>query len=55
MVTRPFDGRELSEVLKVIGTPRPELMVFGLMLGSGKEIVHFMRMTRSVKSLCYLA
>jgi hypothetical protein len=33
--------------------PLPELTVFGMMLGSGKEIVHFMRATRSVSSAFY--
>ena len=35
--------------------PLPELTVFGMMLGSGKEIVHFMRATRSVSSAFYVA
>jgi glycine/D-amino acid oxidase-like deaminating enzyme len=30
--------------------PLPELTVFGMMLGSGKEIVHFMRATKSLTS-----
>src|SRR5690242_11261759 len=55
MVTRPFDGRELGEHLKDIGSPLPELTVFGMMLGSGKEIVHFMRATKSLTSAVYVA
>lgn len=55
MVTRPFDGRELGTKLKDIGSPLPELTVFGMMLGSGKDIVHFMRVTRSVTSAWYVA
>src|SRR6201989_2508154 len=54
MVTRPFDGRELGEQIKTLGMPLPELTVFGMMLGSGKEIVHFMRVTKSVKSAWYV-
>src|ERR1700681_181502 len=55
MVTRPFDGRELGPHLNDIGAPLPELIVFGMMLGSGKEIIHFMRATRSLQSAAYVA
>lgn len=55
MVTRPFDGRELGEHIKHLGAPLPELTVFGMMLGSGKEIIHFMRATRSLTSAAYVA
>ena len=55
MVTRPFDGRELGPLIKDIGEPLPELTVFGMMLGSGKEIVHFMRATKSLTSALFVA
>jgi succinate dehydrogenase/fumarate reductase flavoprotein subunit len=55
MVTRPFDGHELGPKLKDIGKPLPELTVFGMMLGSGKEIIHFMRATKSLVSAWYVA
>ena len=55
MVTRPFDGRELGEHIRDLGSPLPELTVFGMMLGSGKEIIHFMRATRSPASALYVA
>ena len=55
MVTRPFDGRELGEHIKDLGSPLPELTVFGMMLGSGKDIVHFMRATKSLTSAIYVA
>jgi succinate dehydrogenase/fumarate reductase flavoprotein subunit len=55
MVTRPFDGHELGPKLKDIGSPLPELTVFGMMLGSGKEIIHFMRATKSLVSAFYVA
>ena len=55
MVTRPFDGRELGEHVKTLGSPLPELTVFGMMLGSGKDIVHFMRATKSLTSAIYVA
>jgi succinate dehydrogenase/fumarate reductase flavoprotein subunit len=54
MVTRPFDGRELGALIKDLAPALPELTVFGMMLGSGKEIVHFMRVTKSVKSAWYV-
>lgn len=55
IVTRPFDGRELGDLIKTLGMPLPELTVFGMMLGSGKEIIHFMRVTKSVTSAVYVA
>ncbi|MBX9650885.1 MAG: FAD-dependent oxidoreductase [Xanthobacteraceae bacterium] len=55
MVTRPFDGHELGPKLKDIGSPLPELTVFGMMLGSGNEIIHFMRATKSLVSAFYVA
>jgi succinate dehydrogenase/fumarate reductase flavoprotein subunit len=55
MVTRPFDGHELGAQIKTIGSPLPELTVFGMMLGSGKEIIHFMRATKSLASAIYVA
>jgi len=55
MVTRPFDGRELGDDIRNIGQPLPELTVFGMMLGSGKEIIHFMRATKSLASAIYVA
>ena len=55
MVTRPFDGHELGPHIKNLGNPLPELTVFGMMLGSGKEIIHFMRVTKSLASALYVA
>ena len=55
MVTRPFDGRELGPHIKNLDSPLPELTVFGMMLGSGKEIIHFMRVTKSLASALYVA
>ena len=55
MVTRPFDGHELGPRIKHLGMPLPELTVFGMMLGSGKEIWHFMRAFKSLESFVYVA
>jgi succinate dehydrogenase/fumarate reductase flavoprotein subunit len=54
MVTRPFDGRELGERIRDLAPPLPELTVFGMMLGSGKEIWHFMRAFRSLESFLFV-
>jgi succinate dehydrogenase/fumarate reductase flavoprotein subunit len=55
MVTRPYDARELGPLLKTLGPVLPELTVFGVTIGSGKDIVHFMRVTRSIQSATYVA
>lgn len=54
MVTRPFDGRELGARVKQLAPPLPELTVFGMMLGSGPEIKHFMRAFKSPTSFWYV-
>lgn len=54
-VTRPMDARELGPLLKSLGPVLPELTVFGLTIGSGKEIIHFMRASRSMESAWYVA
>jgi succinate dehydrogenase/fumarate reductase flavoprotein subunit len=54
MVTRPFDGRELGPRIKQLAPPLPELTVFGMMLGSGPEIKHFMRTFKSPTSFVYV-
>lgn len=55
MVTRPFDGRELGDRVQLLAPPLPELTVFGMMLGSGPEIRHFMRAFRSLESFVFVA
>ena len=55
MVTRPFDGRELGERIRQLAPPVPELTVFGMMLGSGKELWHFLRAFKSFESFFYVA
>lgn len=54
MVARPYDGRELGDRIKHLGRPLPELTVFGMMLGSGPEIKHFMRAFKSLASFWYV-
>ena len=48
MVTRPFDRHELGAAHQNLGAPLPELTVFGMMLGSSKENIHFMRCDQSL-------
>ena len=40
--------------IKQLAPPLPELTVFGMMLGSGKEIKHFMRAFKSFESFAYV-
>lgn len=54
MVTRPYDARELGPRIKQLAPPLPELTVFGMMLGSGPEIRHFMRAFKSMPSFWYV-
>lgn len=55
MVARPFDARQLGDRIKHLAMPLPELTVFGMMLASGKEIWHFMRVFRSLESFAYVS
>ncbi|VTU32292.1 3-oxosteroid 1-dehydrogenase [Variovorax sp. PBL-H6] len=55
MVTRPFDARELGKRIAQLAPPVPELTVFGMMLGSGKELWHFLRAFKSLESFWYVA
>jgi succinate dehydrogenase/fumarate reductase flavoprotein subunit len=55
MVTRPFDGRQLGSRVGQLAKPVPELTVFGMMLGSGKELWHFLRAFKSLESFWYVA
>lgn len=54
MVTRPFDARELGSRVEKLAPPVPELTVFGMMLGSGKELWHFLRAFKSLESFWYV-
>jgi succinate dehydrogenase/fumarate reductase flavoprotein subunit len=55
MVTRPFNARELGDQVKHLARPIPELTVFGMMLGSGKELWHFLRAFKSLESFLFVA
>ncbi|HEX9181834.1 MAG TPA: FAD-dependent oxidoreductase [Burkholderiales bacterium] len=55
IVARAFDGRELGKALGKLRPPLPELTVFGIMIGSGAELVHFMRWSKSLASAAFVA
>ncbi|MBL8384299.1 MAG: FAD-dependent oxidoreductase [Burkholderiales bacterium] len=55
IVARPFDGRELGERIRDLAPVLPEMTVLGIMLASGKDVQHFMRVTRSLESFRYVA
>jgi len=55
IVARAYDGRDLGKMLKMLRPPLPELTVFGIMIGSGAELVHFMRWSKSLASAAFVA
>lgn len=55
IVARAYDGRELGKMLKTLRPPLPELTVSGIMIGSGAELVHFMRWSKSLASAAFVA
>ena len=54
MVASAFDARELGPLFAQLRSPLPELTVFGVMIGSGVELVHFMRWSKSLASAAYV-
>ncbi|GHD44344.1 dehydrogenase [Thalassobaculum fulvum] len=55
IVARPFDGRELGGEIKRLRPPLAEITFLGMMIGSGKELLHFFNVTRSPVSAFYVA
>jgi succinate dehydrogenase/fumarate reductase flavoprotein subunit len=55
IVASAFDGRQLGAMLAKLRPPLPELTVFGVMIGSGAELVHFMRWSKSLQSAAFVA
>lgn len=51
----PFDGRELGANIKSLRPPLKEITFVGMMIGSGKELLHFFNVTRSIVSAGYVA
>lgn len=54
IVARPFDGRELGPEIKRLRPPLREITVLGMMIGSGKELLHFFNVTRSLVSMVFV-
>lgn len=55
IVARPFDGRELGDEIKRLRPPLAEITFLGMMIGSGKELLHFFNVMRSPVSAFYVA
>jgi len=51
----PYDGNELGEHIKTLRPPLKEITFLGMMIGSGKELLHFFNVTRSIVSAGYVA
>jgi succinate dehydrogenase/fumarate reductase flavoprotein subunit len=54
IVARPFDGRELGPEIRRLRPPLAEITFLGMMIGSGKELLHFFNVTRSPVSMWYV-
>lgn len=50
----PYDGRKLGKALHRLAPPIPEMTVFGMHVGSGRELKHFFNITRSLNSALYV-
>lgn len=55
IVARPFDGRELGAEIRRLRPPLAEITFLGMMIGSGKELLHFFNVTRSPVSAFFVA
>lgn len=55
IVARPFDGRQLGKEIKRLRPPLSEITFLGMMIGTGKELLHFFNVMRSPVSAVYVA
>ena len=55
ILTKPVQAGVLGGDIARLRPPRPELTLFGLAIGSGKELWHFYRATRRLGSFTYVA
>ncbi|MEY4710850.1 MAG: hypothetical protein RIS88_300 [Pseudomonadota bacterium] len=55
LMCEPLDGRQLGGALALLQPPLPELTLYGMMLGSGRDVLHFYRASRSVRSAAFVA
>ncbi|HEV7371087.1 FAD-dependent oxidoreductase [Arenibaculum sp.] len=51
----PFDARGLGGNVKNLRPPLREITFLGMMIGSGKELLHFFNVTRSPVSMAFVA
>lgn len=54
LVARPFDGRALGPEIQRLRPPLSEITFLGMMIGSGKELLHFFNVARSPVSAFYV-
>lgn len=54
ILTKPVHAGILGEDIARLRPPRPELTLFGLAIGSGKELWHFYRATQRLESFVYV-
>ena len=54
-VARPFDGRNLGPEIRRLRPPLKEITFLGMMIGSGKELLHFFRVMKSPVSAFYVS
>jgi len=54
IIARPFDGRELGDEIRRLRPPLQEITFLGMMIGSGKELLHFFNVMRSPVSAFYV-
>jgi succinate dehydrogenase/fumarate reductase flavoprotein subunit len=52
---QPFNARALGSKVAELRPPLREITLAGMMIGSGKELLHFFNVTRSVHSAAYVA
>jgi succinate dehydrogenase/fumarate reductase flavoprotein subunit len=54
IVAEPYDARELGPALPLLRMPLPQTTLFGMNVGSGTELTHFFRATRSLTSAIFV-
>lgn len=54
IVARPFDARGLGPEVRRLRPPLAEITVLGMMIGSGKELLHFFNVLRSPVSFAFV-
>ncbi|MFK7963559.1 MAG: FAD-dependent oxidoreductase, partial [Burkholderiaceae bacterium] len=55
IVAQAFDGRELGPDIRRLRPPLAEITLLGMMIGTGKELLHFFNVTRSPVSAFFVA